>query len=558
MPWVYNTTEPETDDAHRELFELKKTQLLASIQERELQARIEGRLLIHPNQELTATKVVQTIFDEPNIVFQLVKGLTQSGKTGCMIAVVKLCVARTGCNLSINPGNIFIVTCLSSKEWLGQTRDRFPTALGLNIFHRGSLKELGTRLKGCRDVLIIIDEVHIASKKGMTIDKMMEETGFKDMDVLRKRNISFVEFSATPNGVMEDVTKWKDYAKQHMMQPGPGYKGVIEQLEAGRVFQAEDLYIDDDPTTQMTSEQRELQRQKIAPAKEAIERFRLNVLAYSSPRYHIVRLPTGAKFEIVKGRFHGVFSSDDVDHLACHSKANDSEVQKTIVEVPSRHTIVYIKEHLRCAVTLEPKTNIGILYERIPKTVNDDVMTQGLAGRGTGYDVPDDLLIYTNIESLQRYATVWNSGFTDLGDFTYQGQRTRKPKTTFMSPKCYSNTGLAAEKKEEPEWDLCQEEFDTLVEVNKMLVDKGCRRKTSKSLKMNDNGFILSSTTKTKSVLEYSAVKAEIANWANTTAFDLKKKEKRSHSRVIITYRDLTNKDSVVYIVRIAIKRITS
>ena len=553
-----NTGELEnTDDDNRLLIETRKNQLWNSIVEKEIEERIAGRLLIHDNQDETAKEVVDIIINKPKILFQLVNGLTQSGKTGCMIAVIKSCLTMGGCNLIINPNNIFIVTGLSSNDWCNQTKGRFPRYLVNNIFHRGDLKRLGEKLnekvgerkENLRDILIIMDEIHIASKETMSLDKMLiQDTGFKDMKILHERNINFVEFSATPNKVLDDITSWEDYAKHHVMQAGPGYKGVKEQIDNNKAFQAEDLYIDTDPNDKMTTEERKLRRKTITPAIKAIEQIKLKVFEYDSPKYHIIRLPSGDKFDVVLGRFKKVFGIIAVDHKPCHVTSENKVVQSLIKEVPSQHTLIYIKEHLRCAVTLEPKTNIGILYERIGSSVNDDVITQGLAGRATGYDVPDDILIYTNLESLKRYITVWESGFKDTGDFNYRG----RSKSTVMNPKGYDNTGLVDKEEQKPEWDLDMKEFDNLEEANVFLHENKCRRKNK--LKKNDHGFILSTTTKKLCVLEYKNVKVEIANFKNTTLMDLTKKDKTVHSRMIIAYKNPIDKGSAVYIVRIISK----
>jgi len=442
-----------TNDMQRKLLEASKRTLLASFEEQEIQCEMNGTKLYFPNQEATAEAVVNIILNEPSIVFQLVKAETQTGKTGCMIAVIKLCFTLAGCELNINPQNIIILTGISSTDWRDQTKDRFPSVLEKMIFHRNDLKKLGEKLTGLRDVLIVMDEVHIAAKEGMTIDKMLENIGFKDMNVLRERNINFIEFSATPNKVMEDMNKWEGYTQQHVMQSGTGYKGVRHLLENRRVFQAEDLFIDYNPDTSMNADERDLRLRKIHPAYQALEELKSKIdTTYSEPRYHIVRLPSGEKFNTVMTRFRDTFGHRQFDHIACHSTSENNEIQTVIKELPSKHTIIYIKEHLRCAVTLHPKNTIGILYERI--SVNDDVMIQGLAGRATGYNVPDDMLVYTNIDSLKRYNRVLDSGFTDMGDFTYQGKRNKcKSKPTFMSQYGFANNDYAATEESELEPD---------------------------------------------------------------------------------------------------------
>jgi len=435
-------------DDERVLVEETKKELLQSFATLAARCRVEGTTMYHPNQEATAMEVANVILYDPNVVFQLVKAMTQTGKTGCMLAVIELCFTLSGCDIVLNPDNIFIITGINSIDWAEQTKKRFPKALKGNIYHRGELKtKLAQRLAGNQNVLILMDEVHVAAKDGMTISKLLEETGLKDMDYLREKNINFVEFSATPNMVMDDMSLWEKYAKQHVMQPGTGYKGIRHQLENGRVFQAKDFFIKSNPDRiKMTEEEYNKRKKLIAPAYTAIGELKEKIISYyEEPLYHIIRLPSGAKFDEVVSRFKEVFGDDEFYHAPCHSTAKSNDVQNLIKDTPAKHTLIYIKEHLRCAVTLAPKTNIGILYDRVSD--NDDVMIQGLAGRATGYDVPDKMLVYTNIESLERYLKVWESGFTDLGDFTYQGMRIKTPKKTVFHPAGFANSGIESRVK---------------------------------------------------------------------------------------------------------------
>jgi hypothetical protein len=41
-------------------------------------------------------------------------------------------------------------------------------------------------------------------------------------------------------------------------------------------------------------------------------------------------------------------------------------------------------------------------------------MVQGLAGRGTGYDVPECLVVFSDVKSIQRYLAVVEEGFESM------------------------------------------------------------------------------------------------------------------------------------------------
>lgn len=438
------------DDYDRKLLENSKKRCQIDFDDARTICEKAGNKLYYENQHNTAADVVNNIINDPTIVFQLVKGLTQAGKTGCMVAIIELCLLNEGCENKLDSRNIFIVTGISSKDWLEQTKGRFPKAFEKNIYHRNELKKLGDRMnERLRNALIIMDEVHIASKEGMSIDKLLKETGLKDMNVLCDRNINVVEFSATPNKVMEDMYKWEKYTAQHVMPPGPGYRGAKYQLENNQVLQSKDLFINYDPDERMTSVNERAKRKKeCEPAYNAINEIKQTIIdTYKTPLYHIIRLPVKDKFNCVLGRFKEIFGGNEFEHVPCHSTSDNKEIQKVIKDTPIKHTMIYIKEHLRCAVTLEPKTNLGILYER--PSQNDDVVVQGLPGRACGYGVPDSIRVFCNIESLKRMVIVYESGFTKHGDFTYAGKNNRKQKKSFMNQLGYDNTGLVVRADEE-------------------------------------------------------------------------------------------------------------
>ena len=75
-----------------------------------------------------------------------------------------------------------------------------------------------------------------------------------------------------------------------------------------------------------------------------------------------------------------------------------------------KHTFIFIKEKARCAKTFIKK-HVGIWYERQPQIASDDVVTQGLLGRATGYDDNGFSVVFTNLSSITKYEKLWKSRF---------------------------------------------------------------------------------------------------------------------------------------------------
>lgn len=86
-----------------------------------------------------------------------------------------------------------------------------------------------------------------------------------------------------------------------------------------------------------------------------------------------------------------------------------------------------VKDILRCAVTVEKKY-LGILYERHSKTPIDSTIIQGLLGRASGYNIPRQLVVFTNIHSISKYKSLWESKFTNISSIDWKYRKKRKTK----------------------------------------------------------------------------------------------------------------------------------
>jgi hypothetical protein len=117
-----------------------------------------------------------------------------------------------------------------------------------------------------------------------------------------------------------------------------------------------------------------------------------------------------------------------------------------------------------------------------------------------------------------------------------------------------ADVARAAFFDEEKDWELiCTPamEYKTLEEANRTLKEYGCQPKSVKTLKMDDDGFIKSSTTKNLKKLFYDDVKAEMSRWRKKSAFDVDDDTTKVAGRMFICYKDMSDINSVVFIVRI-------
>ena len=353
--------------------------------------------VIFDNQRLAAARICAELVSATTF-FVLLVALTQSGKTGTMVGLIKQFLLTYNNYTPVQ--NIIVITGLSSREWKTQTTERIPD--GIRVLHRNDLNnELADELKQAKNVLIIIDEVNIACQARQTLEILFKRAGFQNIKELTERDIKIVEVSATPDGVLYNLSNssWLQHTKIIKSEPGIGYTGVKELLEQNRIFQFEDLK----GVIKGSNKIRKSTIDHIKKLKNIIDNF-------TSPRYHLIRIPGGDT--VINSNLHYVFGDQNYEYLRYDQQSNCDDLQHLLITVPMKHTFVLIKEKLRCAVTLA-KLYLGILHERYVGSPSDSTIIQGFAGRICGYDTNNDSIIFTNKPSIERYIAAWNSDFKD-------------------------------------------------------------------------------------------------------------------------------------------------
>jgi len=358
--------------------------------------RLDEEAVIYSNQSETAYQIVGK-FTDKKIINQIVLGQTQSGKTGCMLATIQ---AYLSSDNMIPIENIFVITGLSSVDWKTQTISRFPQTMEDRIFHRSDLREkLVSQILATSNILIIMDEIQIASQKDQTIFKAFEAAGLLNLENLFRKDIKIVEFSATPNGTIYDLMEWKTHGSQILSNSGDGYISSIVLLEEGKVKQFKELC---GPIGE------EVDKDTI----ENIKEIKSDIEHHFSdkPYYHFIRSKSSTGQEKTISNFKTVFP--DAEYIIYDLKSDIVDINDILIEEPKKHTFIFVKEMLRCAKTIE-KEHLGVMYDRYSKRPDDSVIIQGFIGRLTGYDYNQKSICYTNIPSIERYFQLWDSNFED-------------------------------------------------------------------------------------------------------------------------------------------------
>jgi len=432
----------------REIMGLEKRIIESQIKIHEL----DTSSIIYPTQKSCAGTIVAQLVDR-EIICVMVVAQTQSGKTGVIVSTINQFIDKNDIPLK----NIYIITGLSSREWVEQTKVRVPEALKINIIHRNQLTDEFTKqIRSKKNVLIFIDEIQIAAKETQSLHRTFHEAGFYNKTRLLQNDIKIIEFSATPNGTIYDLMGWGDNASKVRMKPGPDYTSCFALKNAGRVYQYKDLCGYDKRTGKICQE-------TISHITNLKKMIREKYSEY--PRYHIIRSPNGVRGDKVIINFENVFGKN-ISVIKYNQQSDVEDINDILKCRPEHDTFIFIKEKLRCSKTLD-KTYIGLMIERYTKSPDDSVVIQGLIGRGTGYDDNGESIYYTNLSSIDRYEKLWNSNFEDK-EIKWKSNTTKKSSKGIHSTGTYNNASLIdgmSVKTEISKDDVVIQKFKTQIEA---------------------------------------------------------------------------------------------
>lgn len=311
-----------------------------------------------------------------SLVATLIVAPTQSGKTNITFEICNTMIT----NYIIPINNIYVITGLSSTSWVKQTCERFPECIKDNIIHRDKLNELFiNNLKNKRNILIIIDEIHIASQEDTKLYKALNF--IQDINYLYENDIKLIEVSATPDGILSSLKEWNDNSFHiEKYTPDEKYIGVKKLYDNGKILQYKDLMV----------------KKNIEYLNDIIiNKYKNNY------KYHIIRLPN-KKYDIFENFIKENLDEKTFLYIKYDEHNNPGDINNILKTKPLQHTIIFIKEMLRCSKTMY-KEYIGILYERYTATPNSSAIIQGLLGRNTGYDVNDESIVFTDLNVVTNY-----------------------------------------------------------------------------------------------------------------------------------------------------------
>jgi hypothetical protein len=424
-----------------------------------LLASIEEIKLENPSfkNQIKCSKSIVSSFENRKKLVQLCLGLTQAGKTGVILETLEYMVK----NDLVNPFHIFVITGLSSVEWKKQTGSRLPS--NINLFHLNDLKKFKKEISGKKNCLIIIDEAHIASLGSQTILNSLKDAGLDDKEYLYSNDIKILEVTATPGGIVYDLNNWKESKEIQILEPGENYTSCFDLYDNKKVYKVMDLCcIEKDGT--INKKQLKENSKKLA---EIISLFK------NDPMYHCFRISSNSikdggevkcKGDIEKENIINIFkeklNTDDLDIIDydLHYKL---DINDTLKKKPSKHTLIFIKEKMRCAYTLKKKY-VGIVYERYTSTSNYSSSIQGLLGRMCGYDYNGKSVIFADLQAIINYRELWKSKFEDKYIPWYStSSKYNKKHAVTISKGTYNNEKLFEKNKTQ----IKEEEREPIINI---------------------------------------------------------------------------------------------
>ena len=409
MPVLHQHTMSEEETHQVELENQRETLEMQNRQRlRIMRLKRQGAMIVYANQSEAANMIVQK-FMEGKVWIVLVAP-PGAGKTGVILEVLRLLGQHPLPEHQIHIKNMLVMTGMSDTDWSKTMKDGMLEALHSTVYHRAELKKVN--LDNMRNGIVVTDECHVAAQLDQTIDKKLKESGLKNIDTLRARNMRMLDVSATPEGVSSDLEKWKDHTARVDLHPDEKYKGFAVMKSEGRLLNARDYDFED-------------REQAMAFVKKFDDRYK----KCHTKKYFPMRVysPT-ARANLIDACHEFGWEYED------HDSKNRVEDIDAVMEKPpanNKHKMFFVKGFWRASKRLV-KNHAGGSYESVTIRSDDTSKSQGLTARFCNtYDYEGEQLDpnlrplhFDDVESIDRYLA-WLDAGCDYKEAAYKAPRLR-------------------------------------------------------------------------------------------------------------------------------------
>lgn len=490
-----------TDPIDQELFQAEMNEMSAVKNRMSLQALKSGKSLVYPEQQEVALMIVTAMVMGQALVATLCAPM-QWGKTGVILELAFiLCTHPTR---AIDRQNVFVITGMSDKEWVAQTKSRLPESW--KVIHRGEVQKHAAMFRHAENALIVIDECHIAmamDKNPNVIPTLLRDAGLLDTAELERRNVRIFQTSATPDHVLANVEQWNESGEELHYKCVPSlpetYTSPEKLLAKNKVREVTDL-----------------------TNPENVRELKKVMLSYDTPKNHIIRLPAAGKGATEKqaeitGHIRNIMVEEDAFVIEENFCGSDGDMDHILQEQPKKHRIILIKNKWRAAKTISDD-HLGVLHESFTVSVSDSVVAQSLLGRCCGHNknISDQSpIVYCSVSAVEHYIALMHAGFdfdrlaleyNSHGIHKKAGEEPKAKKSVFAAENVVGLEGVAAAaaaeaaipayKKVPPEAYRVYSNQDVAMAVAKALGRNYGKRKAPET----PGGFIKTSLNKKKEV----------------------------------------------------------
>ena len=370
------------------------------------QAKEKGTKLVFKDQRKVAEQIVD-VFKKKNLITLCAP--PQWGKTG-----VSLYVSYKMSKKKIKSENVFFITGMSDRSWINQTRERVLPMWRENVYHRNTLHKFEEKIKNLkekRNILIFIDECHLANKKDHTLGEIIENLRLNNPFYLSLKNIKILQISATPSNSLIDASGWSNHA---VVCPkiGSGYVSFETILKEKRIHNMKNL-------------------EDRGECKKYIKK-----VTKGKSMYHLIRSvssgPYGSLvYRNILNNFRRLCMIKNYTLIELNMTKTQQEVENiydSLQERPKKHTFILIKNMLGASKTLDDRF-IGSIHESTPVRKDYSSEVQGLPGRLCGWSKKrgkNGVKLFCDKFIIEKYIDLFNSGYDyEQDDYEWSDNRLR-------------------------------------------------------------------------------------------------------------------------------------
>jgi hypothetical protein len=374
------------------------------------------KFYVFDNQIETAKEIIYNFYTTEKNRWNLLFAEMQSGKSGTFFSIPyiisrnNVLVKKLGIDMFESQINVFLLTGMNEKELISQFEKDIDGFTGMditkNVLHNSEMRKFLSKPEDTwntsdktvinrmrKNSLILIDESHYGSDKDQILDKFLKKilkiNPNGDNQPLEENNIYVVSISATPMAEFINANL-SDFKKKIIpLKNSNGYYGITSMFNNNKVFESYDLK---DNFSVDSFLDRILNNKK-----NGYILVRCNI-----KQQHLIKRRIGERMitELAKPIEYNQWSKSNI--------LDNQGINEILYDIPDKKTIIFLKGLLRAGKRVDTK-NIIMVHDT--SISNVDTTVQSLLGRCCGYGKNQDIEIYCDKFSAEKYKKWIESGY---------------------------------------------------------------------------------------------------------------------------------------------------